>query len=108
MSITSLTVFWQIVLTVAEHHSNLVPWQLVAEKVGVVLKFATLTEDESIDIEQLKGLISNRTKLVALHHVSNTLGAISLVLIVDGNPLQDVCSLSTFSSWFTAHADFKY
>ncbi|BBN12911.1 cysteine desulfurase / selenocysteine lyase [Marchantia polymorpha subsp. ruderalis] len=66
----------EIVLTVAEHHSNLVPWQLVAEKVGVVLKFATLTEDESIDIEQLKGLISNRTKLVALHHVSNTLGSI--------------------------------
>ncbi|KAL3696965.1 hypothetical protein R1sor_011041 [Riccia sorocarpa] len=72
----------EIVLSVAEHHSNLVPWQLVAEKVGVVLKFATLTEDETVDIEQLKRLISNRTKLVAIHHVSNTLGSI--------NPVKDI------------------
>ncbi|KAL2643833.1 hypothetical protein R1flu_011420 [Riccia fluitans] len=67
----------EIVLSVAEHHSNLVPWQLLAQKVGIVLKFATLTEDETVDIEQLKRLISNRTKLVAIHHVSNTLGSIN-------------------------------
>lgn len=52
----------------------IVPWQLVAKKTGAVLRYISLTKDELADMEQLKGLLSKRTKLVALHHVSNVLG----------------------------------
>lgn len=52
----------------------IVPWQLVAKKTGAVLRYISLTKDEVADMEQLKGLLSKRTKLVALHHVSNVLG----------------------------------
>ncbi len=72
----------EIILSVMEHHSNLIPWQLVAQKTGAVLKFVELTETEEFDLEQFKTLISNRTKLVAVVHVSNTLGCI--------NPVQDI------------------
>eukprot|EP00271_Cylindrocystis_brebissonii_P000648 TRINITY_DN10782_c0_g1_i1.p1 TRINITY_DN10782_c0_g1~~TRINITY_DN10782_c0_g1_i1.p1 ORF type:complete len:535 (+),score=90.77 TRINITY_DN10782_c0_g1_i1:204-1808(+) len=65
----------EIVLSVAEHHSNLVPWQMLAQRTGAVLKFAGLAADERIDEEELLGLIGSRTKLVAIHHVSNTLGS---------------------------------
>ncbi|XP_077217291.1 cysteine desulfurase 1, chloroplastic-like [Tasmannia lanceolata] len=66
----------EIVLTVAEHHSAIVPWQLVAQKVGVTLKFASLTEEQIPDIEQLKSFLSKKTKLVVIHHVSNMLGSV--------------------------------
>lgn len=61
-------------LSVAEHHSNIVPWQLVAQKTGAVLRFVELTSEETLDLEQLKGFLNERTKLVSLFHVSNTLG----------------------------------
>lgn len=64
----------QIILTVAEHHSNIVPWQLVAQKVGAVLKFVDLNQDEAPDIDKLKEMITTKTKLVVVHHVSNVLG----------------------------------
>lgn len=64
----------QIVLTVAEHHSAIVPWQMVAEKTGAVLKFVTLTEDEVPDVEKLRETLSKQTRLVVIHHVSNVLG----------------------------------
>jgi cysteine desulfurase/selenocysteine lyase len=64
----------QIILTVAEHHSAIVPWQLVAQKVGAVLKFVNLNDEEIPDIEQLKEMISGKTKIVVVHHVSNVLG----------------------------------
>ncbi|KAL5991353.1 Cysteine desulfurase 1, chloroplastic [Asimina triloba] len=66
----------EIVLTMAEHHSAIVPWQLVAQRTGAALKYVGLTEQEIPDIEQLKSLLSKRTKLVVVHHVSNTLGSI--------------------------------
>ncbi|XP_077236993.1 cysteine desulfurase 1, chloroplastic-like [Tasmannia lanceolata] len=66
----------EIVLTIAEHHSAIVPWQLVAQKVGATLKFVSLTEEQIPDIEQLKSLLSKKTKLVVIHHVSNTLGSV--------------------------------
>ena len=66
----------EIVLSVAEHHSNLVPWQLLAERKGAVLKFVGLTASEELDLEQLADLVGPRTKLVALGHVSNTLGGV--------------------------------
>jgi cysteine desulfurase/selenocysteine lyase len=61
-------------LTIAEHHSAIVPWQFVAQKTGAVLKFVNLNEDEVPDVLQLKEMISRKTKLVVVHHISNTLG----------------------------------
>lgn len=69
-----LFIFLQIVLTVAEHHSAIVPWQLVAQKTGAILKFVNLTEDEVPDVEKLKEMISRKTKLLVVHHISNVLG----------------------------------
>ncbi|RFP58000.1 MAG: SufS family cysteine desulfurase [Limnothrix sp. CACIAM 69d] len=66
----------EIILSVVEHHSNLVPWQLVAQRTGAVLKFVGLDATESLDLEQLRSLMSDRTKLVSLVHVSNTLGCV--------------------------------
>ena len=66
----------EIILSVAEHHSNLVPWQFVAQRTGAVLKFVGLDATESLDLDQLRSLISDRTKLISLVHVSNTLGCI--------------------------------
>eukprot|EP00250_Pteridium_aquilinum_P003160 c13486_g1_i1 orf=121-1563(+) len=69
----------EVILSVAEHHSNIVPWQLAAKKTGAVLKYISLTKNEVADMDQLKGLLSKRTKLVALQHVSNVLGSINPV-----------------------------
>jgi cysteine desulfurase/selenocysteine lyase len=66
--------FGQVILTIAEHHSNIVPWQLVAQKTGAILKYVTLNENGAPDIGNLKQMISRKTKIVAVHHVSNTLG----------------------------------
>jgi len=67
----------EIVLSVMEHHSNIVPWQLIAEKTGAVIKYVELTPSEEFDFEQYKSLLSDKTKLVSLVHVSNTLGIIN-------------------------------
>ena len=69
----------EVVLSVMEHHSNLVPWQMLAAERGCVLKFAQLDEHESLDIDHLRSLVSPRTKLVAVAHVSNTLGCVNPV-----------------------------
>ncbi|KAF8397056.1 hypothetical protein HHK36_018694 [Tetracentron sinense] len=66
----------EIILTVAEHHSAIVPWQFVAQKTGATLKFVNLTEEEVPDIEKLKDMLSKKTKLLVIHHVSNTLGSV--------------------------------
>lgn len=66
--------YLQVVLTIAEHHSAVVPWQLVAQKTGAILKYVSLTEDEVPDVGKLRELLSRKTKLVCLHHISNTLG----------------------------------
>ncbi|XP_051115930.1 cysteine desulfurase 1, chloroplastic [Andrographis paniculata] len=66
----------EIVLTVAEHHSAIVPWQIVAQKTGAVLKFVNLTEDEVPDVQKLRELLSRQTKLVVVHHVSNVLASV--------------------------------
>ncbi|MQL88924.1 hypothetical protein Taro_021502 [Colocasia esculenta] len=66
----------EILLTIGEHHSSIVPWQLVAQKTGAVLKFVGSTKEEIPDVEQLKKLFSKKTKLVVVHHVSNVLGSL--------------------------------
>jgi cysteine desulfurase / selenocysteine lyase len=69
----------EVILTVAEHHSNLVPWQLISQKTGAVLKFVGLSSDEGFDLEAYKALLSDKTKLVSVVHVSNTLGSVAPV-----------------------------
>jgi len=69
----------EIILSVMEHHSNIVPWQLIAQKTGAVLKFVGLTPAETFDLAEFKQLISEKTKLVSVAHVSNTLGCINPV-----------------------------
>jgi cysteine desulfurase/selenocysteine lyase len=60
----------EIILSVMEHHSNLVPWQFVAQRTGAVLKFVGLTEDQEFDLEQYRSLVSDKTRLVAVNHVA--------------------------------------
>jgi len=66
----------RIVLSTLEHHSNIVPWQMVAERTGAQIDVCPLTEDGCIDLGALEALLTPRTKLVALAHVSNVLGSV--------------------------------
>jgi cysteine desulfurase/selenocysteine lyase len=76
----------EIILSVMEHHSNLIPWQMLAQRTGAVLKFVELTETEAFDLEHFKSLLSDKTKLVSVVHVSNTLGCI--------NPVKEICAIA--------------
>lgn len=72
-----------ILLTEMEHHSNLVPWQLLAERSGALLRFVPVQEDGTLDLEELPQLLTREVKLFAFTHVSNSLGTI--------NPVADLC-----------------
>ncbi|MBO1348284.1 MAG: SufS family cysteine desulfurase [Hormoscilla sp. GUM202] len=76
----------EIILSVMEHHSNLIPWQMIAQKTGAVLKFVELTANEEFDLDHFKSLVSDKTKLVAVVHVSNTIGCI--------NPVEEICAIA--------------
>ena len=76
----------EIILSVMEHHSNLIPWQMIAQKTGAVLKFVELTANEEFDLDHFKSLVSDKTKLVAVVHVSNTIGCI--------NPVHKICAIA--------------
>lgn len=76
----------EIVLTVMEHHSNIVPWQLLAARSGVTLKFAGLTDEGRLDVDHLASLIGPSTRLVGVTHVSNSLGVM--------NPVAEVARLA--------------
>ena len=69
----------EIVLSWLEHHSNIVPWQLVAEQTGATLKVVPITDRGEVDQDQYERLLSDRTKIVAVGHVSNALGTINPV-----------------------------
>ena len=74
----------EILLTVMEHHSNLVPWQLLAHRTGAKLRYIELDDQGRLDLAGLPALLSDRTKLVALTHVSNALGTV--------NPIRDIAA----------------
>lgn len=76
----------EIILSVMEHHSNIVPWQLIAQKTGSILKFVRITETGSLDMDHFRSCLSDRTQLVSIVHVSNTLGCI--------NPISEIISLA--------------
>ena len=66
----------EVLLSVMEHHSNLVPWQLLAARTGCVLRHAGVTESGELDLEDLRAKLNDRTRLVSLVQVSNTLGCL--------------------------------
>ena len=72
-----------ILLTEMEHHSNLVPWQLLAERTNSRLRFVPVLDDGTLDLEQLSSLLTAEVKLFAFTHVSNSLGTI--------NPVSELC-----------------
>ncbi|NOY30174.1 MAG: cysteine desulfurase [Planctomycetes bacterium] len=67
----------EVLTTVMEHHSNLVPWQQMAERTGAVLRHVPITSDGRLDMQAFEELLTERTKLVAVSSVSNTLGTIN-------------------------------
>ena len=64
----------EIILTEMEHHSNLVPWQMVAQRTGAVLKFVMMNSSMEFDLDHFYSLLTERTKMVAIAHASNVLG----------------------------------
>ena len=69
----------EVVVTEMEHHSNIVPWQLLTQRTGATLKWFGLTDDGRLDLSNIDELITERTKVVSLVHVSNMLGTINPV-----------------------------
>lgn len=76
----------EIIVSQLEHHSNIVPWQMLCERKNAVLKVIPLREDLSLDVEAFKGLLSERTRLVSVAHVSNVLGIV--------NPIEEIVRLA--------------
>ena len=66
----------EILITELEHHANYVPWHFLRQKKGAVIKFAECNEKGEVDIDEIKKLISNKTKIIAVTHLSNVTGAI--------------------------------
>ncbi len=76
----------EIIVTGLEHHANIVPWQLLCERKHALLKYIPLLDDGSLDLKTLPGLISDKTRLISVAHVSNALGII--------NPVQEIIQLA--------------
>jgi cysteine desulfurase/selenocysteine lyase len=76
----------EIILTAMEHHANIVPWQMIAEKTGTVIKVIPLLGNQTFDMEAYKKLLGPKTKLVSIVYISNALGA--------ENPVQEIISLA--------------
>ncbi len=76
----------EIILSVMEHHSNILPWQILCEERGAVLKVIPINEKGELNLNEYKKLLSAKTKLVSVSHVSNTLGVI--------NDMKEICALA--------------
>lgn len=76
----------EIVLSAAEHHSNLVPWQLVTQRSGAVLRFIELNDDQQIDVDTARAAINANTRIVSIVHMSNVLGSIAPVAEIAAHP----------------------
>ena len=73
-----------VLLTEMEHHSNLVPWQILAGQTGIQLRFLPVREEGTLDLDRLPSLLTDEVKLFAFTHISNSLGTI--------NPVADLCA----------------
>ncbi len=121
---TRLTEGDEILLTTLEHHSNIVPWQLAAERRGAVIKAIPVTDDGRLDLDRLGDLVTGKTRIIAATHVSNVTGSVSdlkrlreaadavgAILVVDGaqraphGPL-DIKALGCDLYAFSAHKMF--
>ena len=67
----------EVLISAMEHHSNIVPWQLLAERKGIVLKIIPIHQDGTLDMKGFEEMLNDRTKLVSITHISNTLGTIN-------------------------------
>lgn len=76
----------EIILSIAEHHSNIVPWQIIAKEKNLKIKFVDLNKDFQIDVNDLKEKISDKTKIISINHISNTLGVI--------NPIKEIIKIA--------------
>ncbi|WP_029355432.1 cysteine desulfurase [Bosea sp. 117] len=76
----------EIILSIMEHHSNIVPWNYLRERKGAVIKWVPVTEDGSFDFDAFEQMLSPRTKIVAVTHMSNVLGTVT--------PLKDIVRLA--------------
>ena len=76
----------EVIVSVMEHHSNIVPWQLQAQKNGIVIKVIPMTDDGELDMEAYRGLFSEKTRIVSVAHVSNVLGTV--------NPVEEIISIA--------------
>lgn len=76
----------EIIVSAVEHHSNIVPWQMLCERKKAVLRHIPLRKDLTLDLEAFKGLLNEKTKLVSVAHVSNVLGII--------NPVEEIIRIA--------------
>ena len=76
----------EIVVSIMEHHSNIVPWQIVCEITGARVRFCPMTDGHELDLDALRAMVGDRTRLVSIVHVSNTLGTI--------NPVEEVARIA--------------
>jgi len=76
----------EIIVSTLEHHSNIVPWQILCEQVGATIKPIKIKDNGALDFEHFQSIISNKTKLVAVGHISNALGVI--------NPVEKIIKLA--------------
>lgn len=76
----------EIIISAMEHHSNIVPWQLMCERTGAMLKVIPMSETGELDLDAYRSLLSDKTKLVSVTHISNTLGTI--------NPVKEMIDLA--------------
>ena len=76
----------ELIISTLEHHSNFVPWQQLAIKKGATLKVIPLTDDEQLDLSKFSEMLSPKTKLVAVNHISNSLGLV--------NPIEEIIRLT--------------
>ena len=75
----------EIIVTEAEHHSNIVPWQLLCQRKGAILKVLHIDDSGHLKVEELESLITEKTRIMAVTHISNVLGLI--------NPIKDIISI---------------
>ncbi|MGN7439020.1 MAG: cysteine desulfurase [Alcanivorax sp.] len=82
---TNLSAGDEIIITEMEHHANIVPWQILSEQIGVIVKVVPVTDKGTLDMDAFQSLLSDKTKLVGVVEISNALGTI--------NPIDDIIKM---------------
>ncbi|MDX2319074.1 MAG: cysteine desulfurase [Moritella sp.] len=87
---TEITAGDEIIISTLEHHANIVPWQMLAQRTGAILKVIPLLPSTDLDMQAYKRLLNDKTKLVAVSHVSNAIGTV--------NPVEEIIALAKQTS----------